>query len=398
MRPRRPRRRPRLGLAPLVLFLFLPACGKKGNPLPPLRRIPAPVTSVHLAQRGDQLEITYVAPRAATDGGPLPVLELEILRADAPGDLEKVSVRHRRSAAPGETLVEVGPLPAPATTVRVTVRALAKHRPSVRGAIATLTVQPIPAPPKTLTATLTGEGVALAWRGQKPVVLPRPSPSPVASPPGASFPRPSPSPVPSAPATPPASPPPTPAPASPNPAGSASPAPSPSPAPTPPPFAGGFWVYRRPSNGAFGPPLFPLPTEAREFLDPKPPLDQTACYVVRAVASTEPVVESAASEEACVLVKDITPPAPPEGLTALAGEGLIGVTWSPSPESDLDVYRLYRSPAGAAPTLVATIPGGQTRFEDKGAAPGVAYRYTLTAVDKAGNESGSSNPAEASRP
>jgi fibronectin type 3 domain-containing protein len=119
---------------------------------------------------------------------------------------------------------------------------------------------------------------------------------------------------------------------------------------------------------------------------------------VRAVASTEPVVESAASEEACVLVKDITPPAPPEGLTALAGEGLIELTWSPSPETDLDVYRLYRSTGGAEPTLLATVPGGQTRFEDKGAAPGVAYRYTLTAVDKAGNESGSSNPAEASRP
>jgi len=396
MRHRRPRRRPRLALA--LVVLFLPACGKKGNPLPPLRHIPTPVTSVHLAQRGDQLEITYAAPRAATDGSPLGVLELEILRADVPGDLEKVSVRHRRSAAPGETLVEIGPLPAPDTTVRATVKAIAKGRPSVRGANATLTVQPIPAAPKALTATLTGEGVALVWRGQKPVVVPRPSPSPLASPPGGAFPRPSPSPVASAPAAPLASPPATPPPASPNPAGSASPGPSPSPAPTPPPFAGGFWVYRRPSNGAFGRPLFPLPTEAREFLDPGATLDQTACYVVRAVASTEPVVESAASEEACVLVKDITPPAPPEGLTALAGEGLIELTWSPSPESDLDVYRLYRSAAGAAPTLVATVPGGQTRFEDKSAAPGVAYRYTLTAVDKAGNESGSSNPAEASRP
>jgi fibronectin type 3 domain-containing protein len=120
--------------------------------------------------------------------------------------------------------------------------------------------------------------------------------------------------------------------------------------------------------------------------------------VVRAVASTEPVVESAASEEACVLVRDITPPAPPEGLTALAGEGLIELTWSPSPEADLDVYRLYRSTEGAAPTLLATVPAGQTRFEDKGVSPGVVYRYTLTAVDKAGNESGSSNPAETSRP
>jgi fibronectin type 3 domain-containing protein len=120
--------------------------------------------------------------------------------------------------------------------------------------------------------------------------------------------------------------------------------------------------------------------------------------VVRAVASTEPVVESAASEEACVLVRDITPPAPPGGLTALAGEGLIELTWSPSPEADLDVYRLYRSTGGAAPTLLATVPAGQNRFDDKGALPGVAYRYTLTAVDKAGNESGSSNPAETSRP
>jgi predicted small lipoprotein YifL len=387
MRSRRPRRRPLLALA--LIALSLPACGKKGNPLPPLRRIPPPVTSVHLAQRGDQLEITYAAPRAATDGGPLPVLELEILRADAAGDLDKVSVRHRRSAAPGETLVEVGPLPALATTVRVTVKAIAKGHPSVRGAVATLTVQPVPAAPTALTATLTGEGVALEWRGEKPVVQPRPSPSPMASPPG-SLTLPGPAPVPSPLATPP--------PASPNPAGSAPPGPSPSPSPTPPPFAGGFWVYRRPSDGAFGRPLFPLPTEAREFLDAGAPLGQTACYVVRAVASTEPVVESAASDEACVLVRDITPPAPPEGLTALAGEGLIELTWSPSPEADLDVYRLYRSTDNAVPSLLATVPAGQNRFDDKGALPGVVYRYTLTAVDKAGNESGSSNPAQTSRP
>ncbi len=380
MRPRRPRRRPLLALA--LLALSLPGCGKKGNPLPPLRRIPPPVTSVRLAQRGDRLEITYAAPRAATDGGPLPVLDLEVLRADAPGDLEKVSVRHRRSAAPGETFVEVGPLPAPATTVRVTVRAIARGRPSVRGAVASLTVQPVPAAPTALTATLTGEGVVLEWRGEKPVVVPKPQPSPAASPP--SPPR--------------ASPPPTPAPASPNPASTAPPGTSPSPSPTPPPFAGGFWVYRRLNDGVFDRPLFPLPTEARGFLDLGAPLDQTACYVVRAVASTEPVVESLASEEACLLVRDITPPAPPVGLTALAGEGLIEVTWSPSPEADLDVYRLYRSTDGAAPTLLATVPGGQTRFEDKSAGAGVLYRYTLTAVDKAGNESGSSNPAETSRP
>ena len=45
----------------LPFALTLVACGKRGDPLPPLPVTPQAVTNLKLAQRGDRLEIAYVA-------------------------------------------------------------------------------------------------------------------------------------------------------------------------------------------------------------------------------------------------------------------------------------------------------------------------------------------------
>jgi fibronectin type 3 domain-containing protein len=119
--------------------------------------------------------------------------------------------------------------------------------------------------------------------------------------------------------------------------------------------------------------------------------------VARAVASAEPLVESAASNEACVDVKDIVPPSPPAGLTALARAEGVEVTWSPSAEADIHVYRLYRTFRRQREKLVE-LTAPETSYLDATAPPGSLVRYTVTAVDHAGNESGDAEPAEARRP
>jgi len=122
------------------------------------------------------------------------------------------------------------------------------------------------------------------------------------------------------------------------------------------------------------------------------------CYVVRTVASTEPVVESASSGEACLENKDVFPPAAPTGVAALVHDDGVEVSWSPSLEADLASYRVYRAAAGAPPIRVAEVAAPETSLRDVAAPRGAVLAYTVTAVDRDGNESPPSAAVEASRP
>lgn len=355
--------------AAAALLLLLPACGKRGDPLPPLRRTPPPVTNFRLAQRGDRLEIRYTAPRASVEGARLPELAIETLRLDGDGDLEKQGRRTKRRATPGEDVVEILPLPAPGTVVRVAVRALAGGDASPRSGTLTLAVQPRLEVPSDLRAELVPEGVSLAWKGVRP--------PPIITPP-------SPSPSPSGPPLPGTRPP-----------GAIA---SPSPSPSPPPVPGGFWVYRRPANGVPGPPLTARPVGEKKLTDTTAAVGARWCYVVHAVAALDPLVESAASEEACVDLQDVFPPSPPAGLSALVREDGVELTWSPSPEGDLAGYRVWRASGAGTPERLVELRGGERQFVDVTAFRGTVYRYTVTAFDQVGNESAHSAPAEGARP
>jgi hypothetical protein len=380
----------------LILALLVPcflACGKRGDPLPPRRKTPPSVTGVKVAQRGDQLEIAFQAPSVSVDGLRLPQLDLEVFVAQGEGDFEKLAVRHKLKAEPGESVVDRVPIPAAGTTVRVAVRALAGNKASSRSPVTGLVSQTPPIPPRALTATLVAEGVALAWKGARPEPVKAALPTPTV--PGAvgSGPRPPG-------ATPPAG---TPAPDRPGPAPAAAPArtgPGAAVAPVPaapPPFPGGFSIYRRVGAGPYTTPLT-APTEVKAFTDTAAPLGQTGCYVVRAVASREPLVESSSSEEACVAVADVAAPGTPAGLTILpVAEGL-ELSWSPSPEADLAGYRVLRSTGPGTPEQIAEVPPNQTQYVDKTAGPAVVYFYRLVAFDQAGNASPQSDAVEGVRP
>ena len=141
-----------------------------------------------------------------------------------------------------------------------------------------------------------------------------------------------------------------------------------------------------------------VPVAAPPFRDTTIAPGERWCYVVRTVASTEPVVESASSGEACVENKDVFPPAPPTGVAALVHDDGVEVSWSPSLEADLASYRVYRAAEGAAPVRVAEVTAPETSFRDTGAPRGVDLSYTVTAVDRDGNESRPSAAVPARRP
>src|ERR1051325_7425793 len=125
--PRRRDRRDDVARASALAFLLaLLGCGKRGDPLPPLPHTPQAVAGFTLGQRGGEIEVAMVAPRLTAGNAPLGVMELELVRLDGPGDLEKSGKRQRFKAGPGERLVEHFPLPENCTLVRVLARAIHK--------------------------------------------------------------------------------------------------------------------------------------------------------------------------------------------------------------------------------------------------------------------------------
>jgi hypothetical protein len=138
----------------------------------------------------------------------------------------------------------------------------------------------------------------------------------------------------------------------------------------------------------------PLTTPA--FSDPRIEFGTERCYVVRAVktfgTSSE---ESEPSDTACITPRDIYPPAPPRGLTAVVNAGAVALIWDPNAENDLDGYLVLRAdaPNGTLQPITRE-PIHQTTFNDASVKPGVRYVYAIVAVDKAGNIGAQSNRVE----
>jgi fibronectin type 3 domain-containing protein len=107
-----------------------------------------------------------------------------------------------------------------------------------------------------------------------------------------------------------------------------------------------------------------------------------------------PLVASAESPEACLDVKDLRAPASPTGVALLPQGGGLEVSWSPAPEADVLNYRVYRAAAGGELQKLVERTASERSFVDTTAARGTKYRYVVTAVDRAGNESAQSTPVE----
>jgi hypothetical protein len=136
-------------------------------------------------------------------------------------------------------------------------------------------------------------------------------------------------------------------------------------------------------------------TDAPPFSDTQVVFGVTYEYSVRSIIQyPDQAIESADSNLAVVTQKDIFPPAAPLGLVVVlvplqgATPAHLELSWAISPETDIAGYNVYRSEQADvqgtrqnAELLIAPA------FRDITVLPGRRYFYSVTAVDRSGNES-----------
>jgi len=362
MKSRRPQARALWAAAILAAMLVVvPACGRRGPPLPPRPIVPAMVGDFRAEPRESGILLSWTRPRRNNDDSLLTDLQefrllratgllgtagvtpfafalLATIRAEQPGGVGATgSLYTYRDDADGQGL---------ATGVQYRYRVQAVNRQGVVGTpSAEVVVDLIPAPPAPAGVTAAaGDGtVDLAWQASS--------------------------------------------------VGDRSGVPS----------VKGYNVYRGVQPGVYGPqPINAAPIPETRFRDAGVGNDTTYYYIVRSVAGDRPPWrESGDSAQVSVAPQDSIAPAPPAGLVAIPGERDVALTWRANREADILGYLVYRRELPQVVSVRLTdqpIPG--TTFTDRTARRGATYVYTVTAVDRSAhrNESAPSAEVEVSLP
>ena len=161
----------------------------------------------------------------------------------------------------------------------------------------------------------------------------------------------------------------------------------------------GYNIYRGLERGVYGSqPINAGPVVETQFRDAAVENETTYYYVVRSAGGEHPPWrESANSNEASATPIDLTPPAPPRGLTAIPTPGVVSLSWSVNAEPDLLGYLVYRlEPPALTPARLTDTPIQTTTFTDRTVRSGATYSYTITAVDRSRHRNESAPSAEVS--
>lgn len=405
------------------------ACGKRGAPLAPIVRIPAPITKIAAARLGSDVYVTLTVPSenidtsipgdvgridvyaytgrvappilrfaelatvvASVPVAPPPMPDMPVPTPE-PGFVDPagawqgttVTVRDQLTddeLVPGpelpvdprraRTSLSTVPAPPPTGALKrfyVAIPFSSRGRPGPPGTPAEFALTALPDPPTAVRAAYTEAGVALAWDpsgGLLGFILDQPL-----------APEPAPFDVPilnvAAIAV------------VPPPADAAVPrgpttynvyrelSPDPLATPTVDDVPG--WITETPL------PVNPAPLSAMAATD-EIEFGRPRCYTVRALRGAAPPVMSEASAPVCVTPIDVFPPATPTSLAAVPSEGAISLIWEPNLELDLGGYLVLRR-EGSDATLrqLTDAPIVDTRFRDTDVKPGMRYIYSVVAID-----------------
>lgn len=151
---------------------------------------------------------------------------------------------------------------------------------------------------------------------------------------------------------------------------------------------GGYFVYRRfLSDEDYRDPLNPAPLPGTCYVDTAASYGSTLVYTIRATLLDKPKVEGAPAVEAGIDYRDVFPPPAPSRLEALSEGVLVRLVWDPVAASDLAGYLVFRGEGQAQAARLNKDPIQGSFFTDASVVPRRRYRYSVRAVDKAGNVS-----------
>ncbi len=348
-----PLRQIALATLALTVAMGLAACGRKDDPLPPLRYVPAPTRDLSVHQQGPDLILNMAYPQSTTSGQALPGLDsVEIWWHQLPAGASSTEVPERTFQAQATQLFLlsgaelqssiVGDRIETRFTVPETVGEDSKTAWAVRSVGSTGEISPFSNlaglafaarldAPSGIELTPEVAGVRIDW--------------------------------------------------------------------TTPEGAVGSHIYRRnATQRRFGQPLHQAETDISSFLDRSARYSQRYIYTVRAIAALDPLVESDPSSEREIHYRDTFAPAPPESLIALGERGGARLVMEASPSRDAVGYIIYREDPQADFRRVTADPVASLEFRDSGLTTGLTYRYYAVAVDGAGNEGEPSSTATVTVP
>jgi hypothetical protein len=373
-----------------VLVLLVLACGKRGDPRPPVPVIPKATTDLVVTQRADQVILSWSYPSLTTAGRSLTdIRRISVFRyveelpasgvgvdpkAISPGEidasvpqpialfakiptlpqaqfiklsnrLDSIEKANLTSATAGAKLVfsdkppfrSIDGRPVRVTYAVVTEGATARSEISN---LAILVPLPVATAPAGLTATAKPEGVVLAWEEPKTSVT-----------------------------------------------GDEAPA------------IGGYRIYRTAPGetvNEFAVPINTAPVRATTYTD-APPYGEHEYSVTAVAVEGPPLLQSNTSASVRVAFRDLIPPPAPASVTPLVELNSIRVIWDAVEAPDLVGYRVYRQegvghenvadPGEAGTIRLVTDPIAATTYLNRPVSLGLAFRYAITSVDKSGNES-----------
>jgi hypothetical protein len=347
--------RRRCCLLAVVCFLCVAGCGKRRPPLPPVENVPQRTELLSGVQRGNQVILSWPAPRRNADEGsvqsirridiyrvaerpddPLPLTEEEFsTRATLIGSVPFSSIK---SAAEDLTYEDTLTLTEP---VRLRYALRYVNATGQRASFSNfLLIEPatrVSQPPVLLSVTNESENVLrVRWQ------------SPPANVDGST-----------------------------------------------PVNLLGYNIYRtdRSQNEPAQTPLNSTLLTATSFDDQTFNFGEEYVYIVRAVSlgTGGAQVESLNSNAQTIAPRDTFPPTPPEKISIAPAPRRLSLFFPANPERDVAGYNIYRSTDPNAPKSAWTKLNRtlleRTTFQDDAVESGTKYFYYLTAVDAAGNTS-----------
>ncbi len=332
-------------------------CGKKGDPLPPLRVVPLTTKDLEVRQQGRQILLGMAYPATTMSGltlGGIDAVELlelvkpvpQAAEGDEPAPLPSAEAREFEagartlltlrgseltSAVVGDRIQLRLPLsealPAEPLANIFAVRTLKGDETSAISNRATLVPIEPPTPPRNLQTEPTATGIQLAWEADADTE--------------------------------------------------------------------GFDVFRRDAQvRGYGEPIRRVDGAKRRYLDKSARFAQRYIYTVRAVAGVEPLIHSDEAGEREIEYEDRFAPPLPKNIVALAERAAIRLRWEPSTADDVAGYVIFRREPGRNFHRLTAEPVAGSEFVDRGLASGLTYAYRLQVIDRKGNESKLSKPVE----